>query len=244
MYVIVIVALLIIAALAAGLYLYLNVYYGIGNQQDVVRKGNEKAVKKKYVALTFDDGPSKEYTPKILNILKKNKMKATFFIVGKHAKENPLIVKRILNEGHEIGGHTYSHHQLVPLSTKKKAEKEIFGGIETIEKIIHKKIKYFRPPRGSFNQKIRKIIVSNGYKIILWSITTQDWRNPGVGYILNRVKNVNAGDIILMHDAGGMIKPKGMSRAQTIEALPKIIKELKKKGLKCVGISGMMKKVA
>src|SRR3989338_936362 len=226
--------LLVIFALFYWVYFYINCYYGFWSQDGIIRNSRRS---RSNVAITFDDGPS-EYTEKILDVLKKKKAKATFFLVGKNMEKYPEIAKRIVRQGHEIGSHSYEHIQLFP-----RTAKTLVGQIEKnesiIKKITGKKPKYFRPPRGTYDQKLRRILVSRGYKIILWTISSQDWRNPGTEQIVSRATNeLRNGDIILFHD--GIIYPWGTSRQQRIDALPEVIDEIKRKKLKPVKLSELL----
>ncbi len=150
----------------------------------------------KYIALTFDDGPNYN-TKKVLDILEKYGVVATFFVLGKNVKENEDIIKRMNNMGMEIGNHTFSHKLL----TKKKEEKikwEIETTNELIFNITGKYPSLFRPSYGSFNNKIKKV---SNMPIIIWDIDTLDWKYHDSKRIVDRVVNkVHDGDIILMHD--------------------------------------------
>lgn len=177
----------------------------------------------KKIALTFDDGPHPENTPKILDILDEYKIKGNFFLVGNLAKRYPEIVKRIHRSGHLIGNHTYTHR-----SIKEKSIGWARGEIEKTHNII-KEITgehpyYFRPPQGIFNPKFYKVAEDYGEYVVMWSIDTHDYKKPGVDVIVKNVlNNIHPGAIVLFHDGGG-------DRSQTIKALPEIIKNLKKKG--------------
>ena len=157
---------------------------------------NDKNKNTKYVALTFDDGPNYN-TNKVLDILDKYSVPATFFVLGKNIKGNEDIIKRMDNLGMEIGNHTFSHELL----TKKKKDK-IKLEIDTTNKMLFditgKYPTLLRPSYGSFNKKIRK---ASDMPIIIWDIDTLDWKYHNSKKIVDRVVNkVKDGDIILMHD--------------------------------------------
>lgn len=213
-------------------YFYLNTYFGLWWQEGIIRRGKSKTK----VAITFDDGPHPEYTKKILDILKKKKVKATFFLTGQNAEKYPDVVRRIKAEGHDIGNHTYHHANLSPMKLER-VKKEIALTELVIKEITGEEPIYFRPPRGVYDQKVRRLLVNKGYSIVLWTVTTQDWRAPGVEYIVNKAKKAKGGDIILMHDSGALAKAEGAHRIQTVKALPIIIDNLREKGLKPVKIS-------
>lgn len=182
-----------------------------------IRKGNED---KKVIALTFDDGPHPKETIKILDVLKKYDVCATFFVVGKHASwySEPLI--RAVKENHEIANHTFSHCDISKLNSYE-IEKEIIEAQEIILEVTGKKTNLFRPPFGNYNKEIlEEIAKNNGYKIILWAtFDVMDWKNPSPEEIAqNIIKNASNGDIVLLHDYG----TNNTSKALDI-AIPKLI---------------------
>ncbi len=155
---------------------------------------------KKQIALTFDDGPHPTKTPQILDILNKYDIKATFFLIGKNIEYYPDIVKREINEGHEIGNHTYSHAQLDKL-TKEAIEKEISDFENTLSCLCDYAPSIIRPPCGSFGNELKSAVEKINYKIVLWSIDTRDWSHTPADIITNNIlSKAKSGDIILMHD--------------------------------------------
>ncbi|MDI6891991.1 MAG: polysaccharide deacetylase family protein [Actinomycetota bacterium] len=212
-------------------------YHGIGPQDGIVRRGPHEPV----VAITFDDGPNPSHTPQILDVLWEKKVKATFFVVGKHVEKYPELAKRIAEEGHDIGNHSYSHRDLVPatrrvvLNETGKTERAIFKATGT-------KTRLFRPPRGIYSNAARKLLVEEGYRIILWTMSTLDWRGVSPKRILRRVKlYIRSGGIILFHDGGALLRSEGASRKNVVEALPMVIDYLReKRGYKIVPISAML----
>lgn len=152
------------------------------------------------IALTFDDGPDKSYTNEILDILNEYGIKATFFVIGKNCEENPDILKRIALEGHEIGNHTYSHPRLSKI-TSNNLEKEILKTEKIVYDITGIKTCLFRPPEGVYSDATAKVSDSVGYRAILWSVDTTDWRSPEADKISKSVvENTTSGAIILCHD--------------------------------------------
>jgi peptidoglycan/xylan/chitin deacetylase (PgdA/CDA1 family) len=219
----------------AGFISYFE-YHGLGPQEGIIRRGPDLKV----VALTFDDGPSPKYTPRVLGILREEKVKATFFLVGKHVEKYPYLAKRIAEEGHEIGNHTYSHRDLVP-ATKKVVVNEVKKAERVIEGACGVRPLYFRPPRGIYSNAVRKLILDLGYTILLWSLSSLDWSGASSKLILNRVKKyVRRGSIILFHDSGALIKPEGGSRENMVKALPEVIRYLKNNGYRFVTISELI----
>ena len=176
------------------------------------------------VALTFDDGPTVEYTPQILAILKKYNVKATFFMVGMNAKAHPEIVKMVLADGHSINSHSLTHPMLTKLNDKQ-LHREVEEPSVIIDNIIGKKPVCLRYPYGASNQHVRDVIRENGMTPTPMGFNSFDYDRPGADKIASWVlKNVYSGQVILMHD--GFAK-----REQTVEALPKIIEGIQKKGL-------------
>jgi len=177
----------------------------------------------KLIALTFDDGPWPGQTDRILDILKREGIHATFFMQGVRVKSSPGLAKRVADEGHLIGNHTLSHKRL----TKEKpieVRRQIVGGAQTIRSATGVRPVWFRPPYGSINANVWKQTRALRLKVALWDVDTRDWSRPGMRKIITTAeKNARPGAIILMHDGGD-------DRRQTIAALPTIIRDLKAQG--------------
>ena len=192
---------------------------------------------KNQVALTFDDGPNVEYTGRVLDILKKYQVKATFFIVIKNANQNLDIIERMKAEGHEIAFHSYKHQsawELPPWATLKEIQK----GEDELE-AQNIEFHYVRPPWGTFNLFTLFGMLRRNLQVILWSVEAYDWRKRQTSekiaeIILNRVED---GSIIVLHDSGGA---KGAPE-HTIGSLELWIPELIKKGYHFVTISEGLK---
>ena len=151
----------------------------------------------KYVALTFDDGPSRKCTPVLLDGLKERDVHATFFLMGKNIEGNEDIVKRMSDEGHLIGNHSYEHIQLTKAGPEAVCE-AVEHTQKQIEAITGKRPEYIRPPYGDWNEELEEEI---GMTPVLWSADSLDWKLKDTGKILRRVlKDVKDGDIILLHD--------------------------------------------
>lgn len=200
----------------------------------IIKKGNED---EKIIALTFDDGPDEVFTPQVLDILKKNDVKATFFLVGENLKQNKEIVKRQFEEGHEIGNHTYTHIN-VAKSGYDKVYEEITKTQEEIKEITGVEPKLFRPPYRAMSRHMCDIVKNKNMNIILWSnLDPRDWSNPGVYSIVNTIESkVGNGNIILLHDYNNLRN----SKSQTIQALESVIPYLKEQGYKFVTISELI----
>jgi cellulose synthase/poly-beta-1,6-N-acetylglucosamine synthase-like glycosyltransferase/peptidoglycan/xylan/chitin deacetylase (PgdA/CDA1 family)/spore germination protein YaaH len=192
------------------------------------------------VAITFDDGPDPQWTPKILDILKAANAKAAFFLVGVNAEKYPGLVRRIVNEGHEIGNHTYYHPNLA-LAWPEHVRLELNATQLLLETITGRATTLFRPPYAADTQPSQiselmplQIAQELNYLVVLENIDPQDWAKPGADIIVQRVKQQRRdGSIILLHDAGG-------DRSQTVTALPRILDWLRTRGDIIVPLSTLL----
>ena len=151
--------------------------------------------------LTFDDGPHEIYTPAVLDILNKYQIKAIFFCIGKNAERYPHLVKRISDEGHEIGNHTFHHNIKSTFKTWIRYKEEIDSTTNILESLSVKKIKYFRPPFGITNPSIAKAITRSGLKSMAWNIRTFDTIHKDAEKIVQKIeRNLTNNSIILCHD--------------------------------------------
>lgn len=214
-------------------------YHGIGPQDGIIRRGPKD---KKVVSLTFDDGPSPRHTPAILDILREKGVKATFFVTGRHVLKYPDIARRIVTEGHDMGNHTHTHRELAP-STRRIVLNQVRKAEKAIKSVTGANPHLFRPPRGIISNAVRHLLVEEGYKIILWSVSAVDWGGIGVNAIVRRVKRYSRnGSIVLFHDSGALIRKEGARRKNTVAALPLVIDNLKKEGFEIIPISEMLVK--
>lgn len=177
----------------------------------------------KCIALTFDDGPSK-YTSKLLDILKKHRAKATFFVVGQQVQRRPELLRRMAADGHEIGNHTWSHPHLLELF-----DDEIATQLTKTQDIIHKTIgkwpTIMRPPFGETDERVAAQAAALGLPQILWTGTTLDWQARDKGVIRKRVLALAKRDgVILMHD----------TEPETVKAMPGVLDALAKQGYRFV----------
>jgi peptidoglycan/xylan/chitin deacetylase (PgdA/CDA1 family) len=184
-----------------------------------------------YLAMTFDDGPHPQNTPRLLNMLKERNIKATFFVVGQLAKEYPDIIRRILADGHEIGNHTMTHPTITRLS-EDKLQREIRGTHKALVDIAGYHTRLFRPPGGATNATLKQRFHDEfGYCTIMWSVDPQDWKRPGVGVVTSRLVNgAHNGGILLCHDL----------HAPTIDAMPNTLDTLLTKGYHFVTVSQLL----
>ncbi|MFJ7136073.1 polysaccharide deacetylase family protein [Streptomyces fungicidicus] len=182
------------------------------------------------LVLTFDDGPDPEWTPKVLDVLKKHDAHAVFFVTGTMASRHPDLVKRMVDEGHEIGLHTFNHPDLALQSTKR-IDWELSQNQLAITGAAGIRTSLFRPPYSSFSAAmdneswpVTEYIGSRGYLTVVNNTDSEDWKRPGVAEIIRRATpHGGKGAIVLMHDSGG-------DRSQTVAALDTFLPDLKAKG--------------
>lgn len=214
------------------------VYHGFDYQPDIYRRGSRNS---NMVALTFDDGPSQEFTPAILDILKTYNVPATFFMVGSHVEKYPEIAQRIVDEGHTVGNHTYSHRNIPTLSAKE-LQYEMMEATRAIFEVTGVYPEYVRPPRGMYDGRFRRLAHLMGQEIVLWTISSRDWRYgvTAQSIIKNVTSRVKGGDIILFHDSGALIRSEGGDRRATVAALPAVIEALQANGLEIVPLAELI----
>lgn len=185
----------------------------------------------KYVALTFDDGPSSANTPQILDILQRHGARATFFVLGENAARNKSLLARAVAEGHEIANHTYSHIKMTGVGKQTVARE-----IERTNEIIKSATGFYptamRPPYGAINSGLVDMMYNDyGMHAVLWDVDTRDWQHPGVGTVVQRaVGNAQPGSIILLHDI----------HASTVNAVEDIVTGLQARGFKLVTVSQLI----
>lgn len=186
---------------------------------------------RKLVALTYDDGPNAAFSPRLIGLLREKNAKATFFVLGQQVARGEEIMRAAVAEGHEYGGHSWSHKQLSTLKGKALND-EIMKGQDEIERVTGKRPRLLRPPYGAQNQTVRDFAQANDIYLINWSIDTNDWRtNTKVDAIIKEaVDKAYDGCIILMHDR----------LERTIQATGPIIDALHAKGYKFVTVSELL----
>jgi peptidoglycan-N-acetylglucosamine deacetylase len=186
----------------------------------------------KVIALTFDDGPWPESTAQVLDILRENNVKGTFFVVGQNIKNYPELLKRVAAEGHVIGNHTWHHryHFMNP----QVAAYEVANTTDLIYKVAGVKTNLFRPPGGIMNNGVAAYARNSQYAIIMWSSDSADYSHPSVPKLINNVfRLAKPGGIVLMHDGGG-------DRSQTVQALPEIIAKFRNQGYTFVTVPELL----
>jgi len=184
---------------------------------------------RKVIAFTCNVAWGNEFLPGLLEVFEQDDVKITFFVEGRWAEKYPDLLKMLYEKGHEIGNHGYSHAHHAKLSLEQNLN-EIKKAEEVLQKITGKKPILFAPPYGEYSDLTVKASESLGYKLIMWTIDTIDWKKPGVDYIINKViKNAGNGKIVLMHPT-----------EDTVKAMPTIIKNLKEQGYKITTVSELL----
>jgi peptidoglycan/xylan/chitin deacetylase (PgdA/CDA1 family) len=193
----------------------------------------EVKLKEKVIALTLDDGPWPETTLQMLEILKQNNVKATFFWVGQAVKQHPQIAQRVVADGHAIGNHTMHHWYHHMGGTV--AAREIDDTAALIYQTTGVKTSLFRPPGGFLKNGVASYAKQQKYAVVMWSVSSADTdaRAQPQAYINNVLKGAKPGAIVLMHDGGG-------DRSKSVKALPQIIAGLKQQGYRFVTIPELL----
>ena len=189
------------------------------------------SVGQNYVAMTFDDGPHPQNTPKLLDILRERNIKATFYVIGRNVDLYPAITRRIVAEGHEIGNHSYTHGNMSKMSDDKVRE-ELKKTADAIARAAGVKPRTLRPPYGALLQTQRSWIHSEfGYPTIMWAVDPRDWQRPGPSVVTSRILSATTpGSIVLAHDL----------HAPTVTAMPATLDGLLQKGYKFVTVSQLL----
>lgn len=185
----------------------------------------------KYVAMTFDDGPHPQNTPRLLRILRERNIKATFYVIGRSVEAHPGVLRQTVAEGHEIGNHTQTHRLLTKLDDGS-VRWELESCHQAIQQACPCEVRTMRPPYGAMSQRQRRMAFHYyRYPTILWSVDPEDWRRPGPSVVASRIiRNAHAGAIILAHDL----------HAPTVSAMPSALDELLYQGYQFVTVSQLL----
>jgi peptidoglycan/xylan/chitin deacetylase (PgdA/CDA1 family) len=177
------------------------------------------------VYLTFDDGPTPAWTPRVLELLARYRARATFFVLGRSAAAYPELVRQEFAAGHGVGNHTWSHRRLTGLTGEQLAA-EVGATSAAIQRATGAPVRCLRPPYAVVDAAGADRVRELGLRLVLWDIDTYDWRGPGAGVIAGRVLGrVRSRDVVLMHDGGG-------NRGQTVAALEQVLATLSVKGFR------------
>ncbi|HLC82206.1 MAG TPA: polysaccharide deacetylase family protein [Bacteroidia bacterium] len=210
------------------------IIYGSANiQSNFYTKAHCNAVTdEKIIAITFDDGPNPEYTPKVLSILAEQNVLATFFVIGKNIQGNENIIKKIDAAGHTIGNHTFSHSFFIDFKGKTGFMYELDATSDIVYNIIKKRMKFFRPPYGVTTPHLASASKALNYYIIGWNIRSLDTTNDTEERIADRViSQIKPGAIILFHDTS----------EKTAQVLKQTLNFAKENGFKIVSVEELLK---
>ncbi|TRW90377.1 polysaccharide deacetylase family protein [Candidatus Methylobacter oryzae] len=219
--------------LPSGIYLALIIYGSAIIQSNFHTQaycyGN---VSEKEIALSFDDGPNRQYTPQVLSTLAQYNASATFFVIGKNIRGNEGILKQIDADGHSIGNHSYTHSFYIDFKSQQGFKDELNRTAESVFNIIGKRMKLFRPPYGVTTPNLVKASKLLNYNIIGWSIRSFDTTSDNIQTISKRVQTqIKPGAIILFHDTSD----------STVQALKQTLNFTKENGYKIVSVERLLK---
>lgn len=174
--------------------------------------------------LTFDEGYENGYTPKILDVLKENEVPAAFFVTGPYIKNQPELIKRMVDEGHIVGNHTINHPSMPDVKSAEKLKNEIVGLANSFTELTGQEMKFFRPPMGEYSERTLSLTQDLGYTSVFWSFAYKDWdvkNQKGTDYAYSQIMDgVHDGAILLLHAVS----------ENNANILDKVIKDLKTAG--------------
>jgi peptidoglycan/xylan/chitin deacetylase (PgdA/CDA1 family) len=192
----------------------------------------------KQLALTYDDGPNDPHTLRLLEVLARHNVQATFFLIGRCVQQRPDIVREIVKAGHVIGNHTFTH-PLLTFKTAAEVRKELSDCRSAIQDAVGEHSDLFRPPFGGRRPAVLRIARELGLEPIMWNVTGYDWSAPPAVVIEKKVSSqIRGGDVILLHDGGH--KQMGADRSQTVLATDHLITRYKSEGYDFVTIQQML----
>jgi len=194
----------------------------------------------KQIALTYDDGPNDPHTFRLLEVLAKHNLRATFFLIGRYVQQHPEIVGELVRHGHVIGNHTFTH-PVLSLKSGAEIRKELTDCREALQNSIGEHSNLFRPPFGARRPAVLRIARELGLMPIMWNVTGYDWNAPPAARIEQKCANqIRGGDVVLLHDGGH--KQMGADRSQTVLATDHLISRYKSEGYEFVTIPQMLAK--
>ncbi len=220
-------------ALPGAVYLALIIYGSARIQSNFHAHAYCHAtLSEKEIALSFDDGPNRDYTPQVLSTLAQHNAPATFFVIGKNIRGNESVLKQIDAEGHSIGNHSYTHSFYVDFKSLQGFKNELNQTAESVFNVIGKRMKLFRPPFGVTTPNLAKAAKSLNYSIIGWTIRSLDTTSDSAQIIARRVQTqLKPGAIVLFHD----------SSDKTIQVLKQTLNFAKENGYKIVSVERLLK---
>jgi peptidoglycan/xylan/chitin deacetylase (PgdA/CDA1 family) len=195
----------------------------------------------KQLALTYDDGPNDPYTLRLLEVLARHDVRATFFLIGRYVTQRPDIVRELAKAGHAIGNHTFSHPNLI-FASSRRTKLELQQCEQALNDAIGEHAPLFRPPFGGRRPGTLPIARRLGLEPIMWRVSGHDWKERPAEYIEHKIRRqVRGGDVILLHDGGH--RTFGADRSQTVIATAHLLTQLKSEGYEFLTIPEIMSKV-
>jgi len=192
----------------------------------------------KKIALTYDDGPNDPHTLRLLKVLAKHEVHATFFMIGRYVQQRPDLAREVVNAGHTVANHTFTH-PLLTFQSAAEIRQQLSGCEQALQDAIGPHSNLFRPPFGGRRPAALHIARELGLDPVMWSVTGYDWNAPPAVEIVSKVsQQIAGGDVILLHDGGH--KAMGADRSQTVSATDQLITRYKSNGYEFVTIPQMM----
>lgn len=193
---------------------------------------------KKQIALTYDDGPNDAHTLRLLEVLAKHEVRATFFLIGRYVQQRPEIAREVVRSGHVVGNHTFTHPLLI-FKTDAEIREELRQCRQSLLDAIGEHSNLFRPPFGGRRPGTLRVARDLGLEPIMWNVTGYDWNGPPAAVIERKISNrVRGGAVILLHDGGH--KQMGADRSQTVLATDHLVSRYRGEGYEFVTIPKMM----
>jgi peptidoglycan/xylan/chitin deacetylase (PgdA/CDA1 family) len=191
----------------------------------------------KQIALTYDDGPNDPHTLKLLEVLAKHNVRATFFMIGRYVRERPDIVREVARAGHVIGNHTFTHPLLI-FESAAQTRTQLLECRSALQDAIGEHSNLFRPPFGGRRPATLRVARELGLETVMWNVTGYDWNAPPAAVIERRVaRQMRGGDVILLHDGGH--RAMGADRGQTVIATDSLIRRFRNQGYEFATIAGV-----
>jgi peptidoglycan/xylan/chitin deacetylase (PgdA/CDA1 family) len=192
----------------------------------------------KQVALTYDDGPNDPHTLKLLEVLAKHSVRATFFMIGRYVQQRPDIARAVAQAGHVIGNHTFPHPLLI-FESAAQTRSQLVDCRQALDDTIGEHSNLFRPPFGGRRPATIRIARELGLRTVMWNVTGYDWNAPPAAMIAKKVaRQMRGGDVILLHDGGH--RAMGADREQTVIATENLIQRYKAEGYEFVTVGEML----
>ena len=190
------------------------------------------------IALTYDDGPNDPHTLRLLEVLALHRVQATFFLIGRYVRQHPELVREVVQAGHIVGNHTFTH-PLLTFKSENEIRQELSDCRIALQDVIGEHSNLFRPPFGGRRPAVLRLARELGLEPVMWSVTGYDWNSPPASVIERKVtRQIRGGDVILLHDGGH--KQMGADRSQTVIATDRLISIYGSQGYEFVTIPQMM----